>query len=311
MQQFSLRVFRIAKRRTEAVDAIYCPTAGRMKNRFKFIPLAFLAISSGTAANTSPDTAPASFQSLPAALVDVGIEEHPGDPVPLGTRFRDENDNPVKLSRYVNGAKPVLFNFAYFHCPMLCNLVLSGMVDGIKGLGWTPGKEFEVVTISMDSKDKPEQAAAKKATHIAALDRPGSVQGWHFLTGDEDQIRSVAKALGFEYHYNPATDDFSHAAVIFALSPHGKICRYLYGVQYSPNDLRLALLEAKDEKALSLGDKLLLFCYHYDSNVKGYVLFAQNLMRAGGYLVLAVMIGLLGGLWLREIRKRKEVQAGR
>lgn len=251
-----------------------------------------------------PDSGLPASQSVPPALVDVGIDEHLDSPIPLQAEFRDEDDRPVPLSRYFHPGKPVLLNFAYYRCPMLCNLVLAGMVEAMKKSEWIPGKEFEVVTISIDSKEGGSQATAKKKTHIEALGRPEAASGWHFLTGTDTQIQRLADAIGFRYHYNPATDDFSHGAAIYALSPEGKICRYLYGVTYSPQDLHLALLEAKDGKALSVGEKLLLFCYHYDPSAKGYVLFAQNTIRDGGYVVLAGMLLLLGGLWRREIKRR-------
>ncbi len=244
-------------------------------------------------------------EALPPALLDVGIDDHLEGNIPLDANFRDEDGRDIRLSNYFHGTKPVLFNFAYYRCPMLCNLVLAGMVDGIKKMSWTPGKEFEVVTISMDPKEGPEQARAKKKTHIEALGRPEAALGWHFLTGKQAEITRVAEAIGFNYRYNKGTDEFSHTAAIFALSPQGKICRYLYGVQYPPNDLRLALLDASEGKALSIGDKLLTFCYHYDPNAKGYVLFAQNFMRAGGVAVLLILMTLLGGLWFRESRKRR------
>lgn len=264
-----------------------------------------IAYAASAAQSSFPDTALPATQTLPPALLDVGIDEHLGDALPLDAAFLEEDGSRIQLSRYFGGPRPVLFNFAYYKCPMLCNLVLAGMVDGIKGMGWTPGKEFEVVTLSIDPRDGPEQAQAKKKTHIEALGRPEAARGWHFLTGKPDQINRVAGALGFNYHYNRTTDDFSHAAAIYAISPQGKICRYLYGVQYPPKDLRLALLEAKDGRELSIGEKVLLFCYHYDTNAKGYVLLAQNTMRVGGYVVLAAMVLLLGGLWLKETGKRK------
>jgi protein SCO1/2 len=270
------------------------------------IIVSILALHPGAGAQSSfPDTSLPASQSLPPALLDVGIDEHLGETIPLDAAFLAEDGSKVELSRYFGGSRPVLFNFAYYRCPMLCNLVLAGMVDGMKGLVWTPGKEFEVVTLSIDPRDGPEQAQAKKNTHIDALGRPESAHGWHFLTGKPEQIKRLTRSLGFNYRYNQATGDFSHAAAIFAISPQGKICRYLYGVQYPPKDLRLALLEAKEGRELSIGDKVLLFCYHYDANAKGYVLLAQNTMRAGGYLVLLAMLSLLGGLWYREARKRK------
>ncbi len=261
-------------------------------------------------AGAESDTGAPAEASLPPALVDVGIEEHLESKIPLDAKFLDENGRETALSEYFQLGKPVLFNFAYYRCPMLCNLVLAGMVEGIKKMAWTPGVEFEVVTVSMDPKEGPAQALAKKKTHIEALGKPEAAAGWHFLTGKEKVISRVAKAIGFNFHYNAATDDFSHAAAIFALSPDGKICRYLYGVDYPPKDLRLALLEAKDCKALSIGEKLTLFCYHYDPNAKGYVLFAQNSMRGGGYVVLAGLILLLGLMWKREIQNRKTKGTG-
>ncbi|MBW8890154.1 MAG: SCO family protein [Fibrobacteres bacterium] len=253
-----------------------------------------------------PDSVLPASQSLPPALIDVGIDEHLENSIPLEAEFRDEADRPVRLSEFFRAGKPVLLNFAYYRCPMLCNLVLAGMVEALKKSEWTPGKEFEVVTVSIDSKEGGAQAAAKKKSHIEALGRPEAASGWHFLTGTDRQIRRLADAIGFRYHYNPASEDFSHSAAIYAISPRGKICRYLYGVAYPPQDLHLALLEAKDGKALSVGEKLLLFCYHYDADAKGYVLFAKNSMRIGGYLVLGALLLLLGGLWRRELKSRKE-----
>jgi protein SCO1/2 len=245
-------------------------------------------------------------ESLPGALVDVGIDEHLDASLPMDAAFRDDSGKDVTLADYFHGNRPVLFNFAYYRCPMLCTLVLSGMVDGMKQSPLAPGEDFEVMTLSIDPRETPELAAAKKSTHVEALGKPGAVAGWHFLTGKEKQIARVADALGFRYHYNRATDDYSHAAAIFAISPDGKICRYLYGVVFRPNDLRLALAEAKEGKSLSLGDKLLLFCYHYDANAKGYALFAQNSMRIGGYIVAGLLALLLGGLWIRESRNHRQ-----
>ncbi|MEO7425938.1 MAG: SCO family protein [Fibrobacteria bacterium] len=262
--------------------------------------MAFTATLTHAQTAFDPDTGTVNQEALPPALVDVGVDEHLEGTVPLDLGLTDENGKPVKLGDFFLGGKPVLFNFAYYRCPMLCNLVLAGMVEGIRNMAWVPGKEFEVVTLSIDPKEGPEQASAKKKTHIEALGSPEAADGWHFLTGQPKAIAALTEALGFRYHYNRATDDFSHTAVVFTLSPAGKICRYLYGIRYPPTDLKLALLEAKDNQALSMGDKLLMFCYHYDPKAKGYVLFAQNFMRGSGYLVLAAMLGLLGWLWMRK-----------
>ncbi|MDB5102450.1 MAG: hypothetical protein JWP91_139 [Fibrobacteres bacterium] len=247
-------------------------------------------------------------QSLPANLVDVGIEEHLGDPIPMDAVFKDETGKEVTLGSYFSPGKPVLLNFAYFQCPMLCNMVLNGMLEGMKRIDWTAGKEYQVVTISIDPRETPELAAAKKKSHIEALGRPEAAPGWHFLTGDEKQIRKVADAIGFKYQYVKATNEFAHAAGVYTISPAGKISRYLYGVEFKKKDLRLALLDASEGKALSIGDKLVMFCYRYDANAKGYVLFARNFMKGGGYVVTACLALLMGGLWRKEFKRRDVAQ---
>jgi protein SCO1/2 len=243
-------------------------------------------------------------QSLPANLVDVGIDEHLGETIPLNVHFKDESGKDVELGSFFQPGKPVLLNFAYFQCPMLCNMVLNGMLEGMKRQDWTPGKEYEVVTISIDPRETPDLAAAKKATHIEALGRPEAAAGWHFLTGTDKDIHKVADAIGFKYQYLKLSNEYAHAAGVFTLSPAGKISRYLYGVEFKKKDLRLALLDASEGKALSIGDKLVMFCYRYDANAKGYVMFARNFMKGSGVVVVACLALLLGGLWRREFKRR-------
>ncbi len=246
-------------------------------------------------------------QTLPDALVDVGIEEHLGDQIPLDAVFLDDAGKEVHLSDYFQSGKPVLLNFAYYQCPMLCNMVLNGMLGGMKKMTWVPGKEFEVVTISIDPNEGPDLAAAKKETHIKALGNPNAAVGWHFLTGTEVNIRKVAKAVGFKYQYMAVSKEFAHSAGIFTISPTGKISRYLYGVEFRSKDLKLALLDASEGKSISFGDKIVMFCYRYDSNAKGYVLFARNFMKGGGIVVILGLALLLGGLWRKEFNRRDPV----
>ena len=250
-------------------------------------------------------TVGADGQSLPAGLIDVGIEEHLGSQVPLDAKFKDETGKEVALGTYFRPGRPVLFNFAYFQCPMLCNLVLNGMLGGMKKINWTPGKEYEVVTLSIDARETPELAAAKKQTHVEELGRPQAAAGWHFLTGDEKEIKRMADAIGFKYQYLRNTNEFAHAAGIFTLSPAGKISRYLYGVEFKHKDLRLALLDASEGRALSIGEKIEMFCFRYDANAKGYVLFARNFMKGSGYVVAAGLLLFLGALWRRELKRTK------
>jgi protein SCO1/2 len=258
----------------------------------------------GSYGSQTENTTGAEGQSLPANLVDVGIDEHLGEQVPLDAHFKDETGKDVDLGAYFKPGKPVLLNFAYFKCPMLCNLVLSGMLEGMKKLAWTPGKEYEVVTISIDPREGPELASAKKASHIEALGRPDAAPGWHFLTGKEAEIRKVADAIGFKYQYIKATNEFAHAAGVYTISPAGKISRYLYGVEFKRKDLRLALLDASEGKFLSIGDKIVLFCYRYDANAKGYVLFARNFMKGSGYVVVAGLALFMFAMWRKEFKRR-------
>ena len=246
-------------------------------------------------------------ETLPAVLVDVGIEEHLGALLPMDVDLVDEQGRDVKLGSFFKG-KPVLLNFAYYRCPMLCNMVLKGMIGGITKLPWTPGKEYEIVTIGIDPREGPELAAAKKETHIAELGRPEAAAGWHFLTGKEDQVKKIAAAVGFTYQYNIANDDYAHAAGIFTVSPQGKMARYLYGIEYRTKEVRLALLDASEGKALSFGDKVIMFCYVYDADAKGYVLFARNFMRGGGYLVVALLTMLLAYFWRKEFKRSRKLE---
>jgi protein SCO1/2 len=218
--------------------------------------------------------------------------------------FRNQNGKDVVLGDLLSRGKPVILNFAYFHCPMLCGLVQDGLVKGLKELSWTPGGEYEVLTVGMDWREGPELAKPVRDRLTQALGKPGSEAGWHALTGEKNAVRALAASVGFKYNYLPAQNDFAHAAGLIFLGPGGKVARYLYGVEFSPRDLRLALLDASEGKALSLGDKIVMFCYRYDSQAGGYVLFARNFMKAGGVVVVALMLLLLVPLWRHESRKR-------
>jgi protein SCO1 len=246
-------------------------------------------------------------QTLPDDLVDVGIDEHLGAQIPLDAVFTDETGKEVTLASYFKIGKPVLLNFAYYQCPMLCNMVLNGMLKGMKNMTWVPGKEFQIITISIDANEGHEIAAAKKETHIKALGIPEAAEGWHFLTGKESEIRKVADTVGFKFRYMPVSKEFAHAAGVFTVSPQGKISRYLYGVEYRSKDLKLALLDASEGKSISFGDKIAMFCYRYDPNAKGYVLFARNFMKGGGILVILALGLLIGGLWRKEYKRRNPV----
>ncbi len=240
-------------------------------------------------------------------LRGVDIVEHLGGALPRDAAFRDESGKAVKLGDYFDGKRPTLFVFAYHTCPMLCSLVLDATVRSLNDVAWTVGREFDLVSISIDPKDTPETATKKRAQVAAAYTRAGgSTNGFHFLVGAEDQIRKVTDAVGFEYNYDARQKQYAHPAAIYLLTPAGHIARYLYGIQYDPGDIRLGLLEASEGRSISTTERILLFCYHYDPQGKHYAIVAMNVMRLGGVVTLLAMGGMFALLWARSRRKRLE-----
>jgi protein SCO1/2 len=231
---------------------------------------------------------------LPKALNNVGIDQKLNDQLPLDLVFKNENGESVKLGDYF-GKKPVVLSLVYYQCPMLCNQVLNGMVTAFKVMSFQPGQEFEVVTVSFDPRETTALAAAKKSTYVNYLPetkRSRVAAGWHFLTGDEANIKRLTDAVGFRYHYDEATNQFAHASAIFVTTPQGKLARYFYGIEYAPRDLRLGLIEAADNKIGSPVDQLLLYCFHYDPATGKYGAVVMNMMRAGGVVTLIAMVGM-------------------
>jgi protein SCO1/2 len=246
--------------------------------------------------------------TLPKALEGVGIEQRLNESLPLDTEFVDEGGATVRLGDYF-GAKPVILALVYYECPMLCTLELNGLLRTLRAVPLDLGADFEVVTISFDPGETPELARKKKREYAAQYGRPGAEQAWHFLTGSQDSIEKVTRAVGFQYKYDPATDLFSHASAIMVLTPAGKLSKYFYGIEYSARDLRWGLLEASEGKIGSPVDAVLLYCFHYDPETGKYGVAIMNVLRlAGGATVL-----LLGGfiaLMLRRDRRRRFVVLG-
>ncbi len=240
----------------------------------------------------------AAEQPLPPELQGVGVEEHLGQSVDLNLTFTGENGYPVALGSFFHKDRPVLLNLVYYTCPMLCTLLLNGQTATLRDIPWTPGKEFEVVTISIDPTETFDLAQRKRASYLESYGRPAA--GWHFLTGDHGNIKNLADQLGFHYRYDERQAQYAHPAVVMILTPEGKISRYLYGIRFSPRDVRLALTEASESKFSLTTDRVLLYCFHYDPQSHGYVLFAANLMRAGGLLTVVVLGFVLARLWRRE-----------
>jgi protein SCO1/2 len=228
----------------------------------------------------------------PELLKDVGVDQKLNDSVPLDLTFRDETGQTVKLGQFF-GDKPVILSLVYYNCPMLCTQVLNGMERSLKDVPMDIGKQFSVVTVSIDPTEQPALASAKRALYTGLYARPGATQGWHFLTGDEPQIKQLANAVGFRYAYDPQSKQFAHASAIMILTPKGKISRYLYGIQYATRDLRLGLVEASEGKIGTPVDQILLFCYHYDAATGKYSLLISRVLKAAGiFTILVIGIGI-------------------
>ncbi|HEY1696989.1 MAG TPA: SCO family protein [Polyangiaceae bacterium] len=258
-----------------------------------------------------PSSSAPVVNALPTALRGVDIKENLGGALPRDAVFRDTEGNQVRLGDYLDGKRPTLLVFAYHTCPMLCSLVLDATVKALDEVPWTVGDQFDVVSISIDPKDTPETAAKKRAKVVDGYRRArGSPKGWHFLTGEETQIRKVTDAVGFEYRYDPVQKQYAHPAAIYLLTPEGRMARYLYGVQYEPNDIRLGLLEASQGRSVSTTERILLYCYHFDPKGGHYNLVALNVMRIGGGVTLAGLCGLLAVAWARDRRKRRKHAPG-
>lgn len=235
-----------------------------------------------------------SSSTKPKALDGVGITEKLNQQVDLqGLSFKDETGQTVKLSQYFNAKKPVVLNLLYFECPRLCSLVLNGFLETLKKTDWKIGETFEILSVSIDPKEGPELAAEKKKNYLAALGdgQPKASAGWHFLTGEENQLKSLANQVGFGYRYDEQEQQYAHSAVLIVLSPEGKVSRYLYGVDFPVPKLKLALNEASEGKAGTFIDRILLFCYRYDPVTRTYsILFTRVLQIAAGLTVLLMLL---------------------
>jgi protein SCO1/2 len=243
------------------------------------------------------------LEDAPEPLEGVGIDEKLDAPLPLELTFRDETGGTVTLGRYFGQGRPVALCFVYFDCPMLCNVFLDGFTATLREMDWTPGREFEVVTVSMDPRDTPEGAVAKRAHYVESLGKPGAMEGWHFLTGEEAAIRRLADAAGFRYRFDEETGEFQHSAGVFLTTPDGRISRVLYGVMFQPQTLRLSLVEASDGRIGSPMDQVLLFCFAYDHTEGRYGPAAMKIMRAGGALTMLAVAVFLVAYWKRDSRR--------
>jgi protein SCO1/2 len=232
---------------------------------------------------------------VPHELQGVDVEEKPNAQVPLDAPFVAEDGSPIRLRDLMRPDRPVILQLGYNRCPMLCNLVLNGAVNGLKGVDWNAGDQFDLVSISVAPTETPELAKVKKDGYVLEYGRDGATRGFRFLTGPAASSHAVADAVGFRFR-EQENGEIAHAAVLFVLTPEGRVSRYLYGTKFDPKDLRLALLEASEGKIGTTLDRFILWCHVYDPDARGYVLFAVRLMQLGG-LVTLVVLGA-GLFWL-------------
>lgn len=224
--------------------------------------------------------------------------------IPLDLQFRDERGEIVRLRQYFNNGRPVLLNFVYYRCPMLCPMVLEGTTESLTHLKFDIGREFDVITVSIDPRDKASDAAQRKDKYIRHYGRLDSAKGWHFLTAHESAIKALADSVGFQYSYDSRQDQFAHGAVLLVLTPDGRTSRYFYGFEYKPRDLRMAIVEASEGKVGTPVDQLLLLCFHYDPATGKYSRNAMMFARAGG---VSTMLAL-GGFIFVMIRKERKTK---
>lgn len=241
--------------------------------------------------------------NVPPQFKEVTFAQRLNERLPLEATFRDETGRTVALGDYF-GTKPVVLAFVYYQCPMLCSQTMNGISSALKVVPFTPGEDFEVVLVSFDPRDTPEAANAKKRAHMEHWQVHDTADGWNFLTGDEATIRRVTSAAGFTYKWDEASGQFAHVSGLLTATPDGRLSRYFYGVEYSPRELRLALVESGEGRVGSAVEELLLYCFQYDPTSGRYGLVVMNLVRLGGLLTAALVVGFV------FVMRRRESRAG-
>ncbi len=265
-----------------------------------FVLLSALGLSGNALAYEKPtprgyDVTP---NTMPEDLKRAEITEKLGAQVDIqGLIFRNEQGEEKPLSAYFQGQRPVIVTMIYYTCPGLCSYLLNGFTNSLRSLDWSIGKNFDVVTVSINPKEGPDVALGKKESYVKSYGRLESAPGWHFLTGNQDQIDKLAAQLGFGFYYDEAAKEYAHSAGIFVLTPTGKISRVLYGIDFPNRDLKLSLLEAGEGKVGTMMERFMMFCYQYNPGSKGYAFMAMRLVQAGGVVMLLFLSFWLGIFW--------------
>ena len=242
----------------------------------------------------------------PSILDNVGLDQRLNSQVPLNLAFVDENGQAVQLQQYF-GSKPVILIMVYYQCPMLCTQVLNGFTGAMLGVRrFNIGREFDVVTVSIDPRDTAADAASAKKKYVERYRRPEVEQGWHFLTGKKDQIDALAQAVGFRYAWDPEVKQYAHASGIILLTPQGRVAQYYYGIEYAPRDIQLGLIEASKGKIGNVVDEVLLYCYHYDPRQGRYGAAIFNVLRLSALATVLVLVGFMLIMFSRDSLAARE-----
>lgn len=246
---------------------------------------------------------------VPGMLKDVSFRQQLDEQLPLDAAFKDEAGRDVRLGDYFKTGKPVVLAFVYYQCTMLCTQVMNGISSALKALTFKPGQDFDVVLVSFDPRDTPQAATEKKAAHLQYWSAESTAGGWHFLTGTETEIRRATQAAGFSYQWDERNQQFAHVSGVLVTTPDGRLSRYFYGIEYSPKELRLALVESGKGAIGSKIDELLLYCFHYDPESGRYGVVVMNLIRLGGVVTVALVAGFIVLMRRRETRTTAEGRA--
>jgi protein SCO1/2 len=251
----------------------------------------FLILSSITAAAQAPDS----------ILNQIAFDQRIGYAISGTVSFRDESGSPVTLDAYLNHNRPIILTPVYYECPMLCSMLLNGIVKTLRVTPLTPGKDFDIISFSIDPNERPDQAATRKQHYIRDYGKPQAAAGWHFLTGDATSIHALTDAIGFRYAYDNAVNQWAHASGIVILTPEGTISQYFYGLEFDPGDLTRALTQASNHKTGSFVERVLLYCFEYNASTGKYTLSIMRVLRAGG---IATVL-MIAAFWIFESRRRR------
>lgn len=246
--------------------------------------------------------------AMPGPLKEVRFDQKLGDQLPLDLVFLDETGRQVRLGDYF-GRRPVVLSFVYYECPMLCTLVLQGIAKSLGVVKFDVGQEYDVVVVSFDPGETPAMAAEAKQKTVERYGRPATAAGWHFLTGSNDAIDALTRSAGFRYVYDEKTDEYAHASGLIVATPEGRIAQYYFGIDYSPKDVQLAVIEASSERIGSVIDHVFLYCFRYDPKLGKYTAVTLRILRLTGAVFLVALALLLGILWWRERAPHPEAHA--